>query len=96
MSKVFEKPENIIYVCCGSKCKKRGGKEISKRYKRLIKETGLQEKVEVIKTECTDNCKLAPVISFQPRNQWYVEVKQNEIDSLFEENILDGIKEKSL
>lgn len=94
MSKVFKKPEQVIYVCCGSKCKKKGGKELSKEFKHLIKQGGLKGEVQVIKTDCTDNCKRAPVISFQPGNKWFSQVKPADAKSLFEENI--DMKEKSL
>lgn len=91
MSKEFKRPERVIYVCCDSKCKKKGGKEISKMYKQLIKDHKLKEKVALIKTECTDNCKLAPVMSFQPQNQWYVQVSEEEAKAVFEENILKHV-----
>lgn len=90
MSKEFKQPQSVIYVCCDSKCKKKGGKEISKMYKQLIKDHGLKGKVAVIKTECTDNCKLAPVMCFQPQNRWYLEVKKEEASSIFEENLIKG------
>lgn len=72
MGKEGKIPENVFYVCTGSKCKKAGGKEIGKEIKKLIKNEGLKDKVEIIKTDCTDRCKLAPVFSLQPGNKWFV------------------------
>ena len=69
MAREFKKATNVIYVCNGPKCKTRGGKELRKFFKKLTEEKGL-ENVEVIKTGCTDRCKFAPVVAFQPQNEW--------------------------
>lgn len=70
MAKEFKKAENVIYVCNGPKCKKRGGKELRKFFKKLAGEEK-SSKIEVIKTGCTDRCKFAPVVCFQPENVWF-------------------------
>jgi NADH:ubiquinone oxidoreductase subunit E len=70
MGKGLSFPEIAIYVCTGSKCGKKGGKHLSKELKSLIKDNELRGEVEVIKTECTDRCKYAPVLSIQPANKW--------------------------
>jgi NADH:ubiquinone oxidoreductase subunit E len=76
--------ECIFYVCCGSKCKKRGGKHLYKQLKRSVKEKHLKRKVQVIKTGCTDHCKLAPVIAVMPKNEWYFTVTEEKAASLIE------------
>lgn len=69
-SKTPKTPEQTIYCCTGSKCKKKGGKELAKSLKQLIKEAKLKGKVKVVKTGCNDFCKFAPVVSIQPKNEW--------------------------
>lgn len=78
MSK-FHEPENIIYVCVGSKCSKRGGKDMCKELKHLIKEAGQKDEMEVIKVECSDRCKYAPVLSVQPANVWFKEYSEKDV-----------------
>lgn len=78
-------PEQVIYVCTGDKCKKRGGKEISKTYKSLIKDLKLRDRVEIIKTDCTDRCKFGPVVCFQPQNEWHLQVDPTKAVHLFED-----------
>jgi len=78
MSK-FHTPEKVIYVCVGSKCGKRGGKDLCKSLKGYVKETGLKDTAEVIKVECTDRCKFAPVLSIQPENIWLKEYSEKEV-----------------
>jgi (2Fe-2S) ferredoxin len=95
MSKTFHIPDQVIYVCDGSKCKKRGGKEIGKMFRGLIKDAGLQDQVEVIKTDCTDRCKFAPVMSLQPQNLWFHDVAEIRARQLFQEQILPAVQKQN-
>lgn len=74
----IKNPEHIVYVCLGSKCNKHGAKDLYKKMKSLIKKSGRQD-VELIKTECTDRCKMAPVLSIQPQNQWLLNYETDEV-----------------
>ena len=80
MSK-FNIPERVIYVCVGSKCEKRGGKSM---YKKLKSYRGV---VEIIKTDCTDRCEYAPVLSIQPDNIWLKEYSEKTVIKTLEEVI---------
>ncbi len=77
MSK-FKTPDKVIYICTGSKCGKRGGKSVSKDLKDLIKKNDLGDEIEVIKIECTDRCKFAPVLTIQPGNIWLKEYDEED------------------
>lgn len=85
--KSFKTPQRVIYVCTGSKCKKRGGKELSKLFRDRVKSAGLQDTVEIIKTDCTDRCKFAPVISFQPQNIWLPAVTELQALQVFQQYV---------
>jgi (2Fe-2S) ferredoxin len=78
----FHQPEKAIFVCVGSKCGKRGGKEMCKELKHMLKEEGLKDEVEIIKTECTDRCKFAPILSVQPANIWLREYDEKDASSI--------------
>ena len=88
MSKNFETPEKVVYVCTGSKCKKKGGKENGKALREMIKSMGLKGRVEVVKTECTDRCDFAPVVCFQPDNYWMHHVTEQQAKQAFNDHIL--------
>jgi (2Fe-2S) ferredoxin len=75
-------PECVFYVCCGSKCKKRGGKHLYKQLKHSVKDKHLKRKVQVIKTGCTDHCKRGPVLAVMPGNEWYFEVDEEKAMTL--------------
>lgn len=82
MGSVKNNPDQVIYVCTGSKCKKKGGKQIAKQYSKYIKEVGLKNQAEVIRTECTDRCDFAPVVCFQPQNEWNLQVDERRAEEL--------------
>jgi (2Fe-2S) ferredoxin len=77
------KTECVFYVCCGSKCKKRGGKHLYKDLKKRVKASHHKRTVQVIKTGCTDRCKMGPVVAVMPVNKWYVEVSEVKADDIF-------------
>lgn len=70
-------PQCILYVCCGSKCKKKGGKHLYKSLKSEVKSLHLKRAVQVIKTGCTDRCKMGPVMAVMPNNEWHFEVSED-------------------
>lgn len=79
-------PEKTIFVCDGKKCGKH--KDVRKFLKESIKKHGMDDTVGIVKIECTDHCKHAPVMCFQPSNQWFTEVSIWQADKLFKEIIL--------
>lgn len=86
----FPLPECVLYVCCGSKCKKHGGKVLYKSLKSVVKARHVKRSVQVIKTGCTDRCKHGPVLAVMPQNEWHLHVdEQRGIQ------ILDMLRRKS-
>lgn len=83
MSK-FNIPDHVLYLCTGSKCSKRGGKACYKTLKSYIKTNKFKEEVEIIRIECTDRCKFAPVLNLQPANVWLNEYSEKEAIKLLE------------
>ncbi|WP_158990089.1 (2Fe-2S) ferredoxin domain-containing protein [Mucilaginibacter sp. L196] len=75
----FTIPERVIYVCTGSKCSKRGGKELYKNVKAFSKYYGDKNDLEVIQVDCFDRCKYAPVCNIQPDNIWLKEYHEKEV-----------------
>ena len=96
MSREYKTPKQVIYVCTGDKCKKRGGKDAGKAFRELCKSYGLKNDVEIIKTDCTDRCKLAPVVCIQPQNLWLYEVNEHKEPQLFQQHVLNAQKKDDL
>jgi NADH:ubiquinone oxidoreductase subunit E len=76
MSK-FPVPDRVLFVCTGSKCAKRGGKDMFKAAKKFAKYNG--QEIEVIRIECTDRCDWAPVCTFSPGNTWLKEYLEKDV-----------------
>ncbi len=87
MSK-FTIPDNTVYICTGSKCGKRGGKDAYKAAKSFLKHLPVEGSIELIRTECTDRCDYAPVCAIQPGNTWVKEYKQKDILNILSEMIV--------
>jgi (2Fe-2S) ferredoxin len=80
-------PEKTIFVCDGSKCGKH--KEVRKLFKESIKQHGLKDSVEIVKIECTDRCKHAPIVCVQPQNRWFGDVSIWQAEKIFKDMILE-------
>ena len=85
--KKIDAAEKVIFICDGKKCCKYN-KDIRKGFKELIKENGLKHGVELIYTDCTGNCKLAPVLCLQPNNVWLGEVEEKNVKGIFDKYFL--------
>ncbi|MFC0184446.1 hypothetical protein SAMN04515674_10241 [Pseudarcicella hirudinis] len=79
-------PEKSIFICDGDKCGKY--KEVRKFFKEAIKDAHLKDEVEVFKIECTDRCKHAPIMCFQPQNKWFYEVSIWKVQEIFNKEVL--------
>lgn len=75
----FTVPDHTIYMCTGSKCSKRGGKDAYKMAKSFIKHLPGGKDIELIRTECTDRCDYAPVCAIQPGNAWLKEYRTKDL-----------------
>ena len=53
-----------------------------KELKHLLKQEDLKDEVEIVKTECTDRCKFAPVLSVQPVNVWLKEYSEKDASKI--------------
>ncbi|MHA7128303.1 (2Fe-2S) ferredoxin domain-containing protein [Algoriphagus namhaensis] len=58
-------PRKLIFICCGSDCKKAGCKKLSKDLAENLNQAPYKGKFKFIKTKCLDMCKSAPVTIIQ-------------------------------
>jgi NADH:ubiquinone oxidoreductase subunit E len=81
MSK-FTVPDKVLFVCTGSKCAKRGGKDMFKKALKYAKYA--KQDIEVVRIECTDRCDYAPVCTISPGNIWLKEYSEKEVFKLLD------------
>lgn len=41
--------------------------------------------MQIIKTGCTDRCKMGPVIAVMPQNEWHLQMHEEKATSLLEQ-----------
>lgn len=75
--------KQIVMICQGKDCKKRGSKELEKAIKDCAKELGLKRDTLIVSTKCTGNCKRGPVMCVQPSNTWVTEATPKEAAAAF-------------
>ncbi|WP_236676380.1 (2Fe-2S) ferredoxin domain-containing protein [Chryseolinea lacunae] len=47
-----------------------------KQMKSEVKHRRLKPHVQVIKTGCTDRCKMGPIVAVMPKNEWHLQVSE--------------------
>ena len=83
MSK-FTIPDHVLYICTGSTCARRGGKDTYKAAKSYKKHLPVKVDLEIIRIECTDRCDYAPICTLQPGNTWLKEYRVKEVLALMD------------
>ena len=84
---VNERPDNSQRGSC-AKC---GGLDIRMRFVQLINEYGLKGVVRANKSGCLDVCELGPVVVIYPDAVWYTNVKLDDVDEIFQSNIINNV-----
>lgn len=85
--KNIQHPGKVVFICDGKKCSNYS-RAIRRGFKEAIRENGLKNDVAVVRMDCTDNCKCAPVICLQPHNIWIGEVTEYAVPALVEEFLM--------
>ena len=55
-----------------------------------VKHRHLKGAVQVIKTGCTDRCKMAPVLAVMPQNEWHLQVTEENGINIFNSAVGNG------
>lgn len=88
---------NYILVCSGTGCRASQSEEIINRLKDAVREQGLDDQVQVIRTGCFGFCEQGPIVKIIPDNTFYVSVTPDDASLIVSEHIVKGRKvEKKL
>ena len=79
-----------LLVCGGTGCMASESQEMINILKAKVKELNMDEEIKVIKTGCFGFCGQGPIIKVQPDNVFYVKVKLDDVDEIFEEHVIKG------
>lgn len=84
---------NLVFICTGKDCKKRGAKEIYNDTRSLIRSSGCSRDVRVLKLKCNDYCKQGPVVILMPQQRWLMGSTPAEIRAEIEASICAPLRE---
>jgi (2Fe-2S) ferredoxin len=86
------KPEIHILVCANERpegaakpsCGPRGGLEVYRRFKDLVRERGVRETVMTTRTGCLKHCSRGITVAVWPSNHWYQGVTTEDVAEILE------------
>lgn len=81
---------NHILVCGGTGCTSNNSGKIHDEFDRILKEKGLEDEVQVIRTGCFGLCAVGPVIIVYPEGAFYHGVRVEDVDEIVSEHIIKG------
>jgi len=95
------KPRIQILVCTNERapghpkpcCAARGSLAIYRRFKDLVRERGLRDRVLITRTGCLHHCSRGPTVTVWPTNLWYGSVGLADVEEILE-HALDGGEEE--
>ncbi|KAF2956324.1 NADH-quinone oxidoreductase subunit NuoF [Marinitoga sp. 38H-ov] len=85
-----------VLICGGTGCTSSKSELIKDNLENLIKEKGLENDVQVVRTGCFGFCEQGPIVKFLPDNTFYVQVKPEDAEELVNEHIVKGRKVERL
>ena len=81
---------HYILVCGGTGCESSNADLIYKNLLTEVKNFGLQDKVQIVKTGCFGFCEKGPIVKVLPEDSFYVEVKPEDAKEIVAEQIVKG------
>ncbi|MGJ7043906.1 (2Fe-2S) ferredoxin domain-containing protein [Thermoanaerobacterium thermosulfurigenes] len=80
----------VITVCVGSSCHLKGSYDVINKLKKMIKDYGIEDKVELKADFCMGNCLRA--VSVKIDDGKCLSVKPNNVEKFFKEYVLGELK----
>ncbi|NLM00970.1 MAG: NADH-quinone oxidoreductase subunit NuoF [Treponema sp.] len=81
---------HFILVCGGTGCESSKADEIYKNLIAEAKASGVEDKVQIVKTGCFGFCEKGPIVKVLPEDSFYVEVKPEDAKEIIAEQIIKG------
>ena len=79
-----------ILICQGTGCMSSKSDEIRKKFEILVKENGLEEKVDVSFTGCHGFCAQGPLVFMKPEGTLYCKVKLENVQTIVESHLINN------
>jgi NADP-reducing hydrogenase subunit HndC len=85
-----------VLVCGGTGCVSSNSIQIVENLKKYLKENGIEDEVQVLKTGCFGFCEKGPIVKILPDNTFYVQVKPEDAEIIVKEHLIKGRKVERL
>ncbi len=89
---VVDEDTRMILICGGTGCHASESEKIVKNFEDQIKKNHLEGKVFASITGCFGFCEKGPIVKIFPENVFYVQVKPEDVEDIFNMHILNGQK----
>lgn len=81
-----KRPEGHPRGCC----KDKGSTEILERFKKRLKELGLNSEIRVNSSGCLDACKFGVAVVVYPEQIWYGGVKLDDVEEIIQSHLINN------
>lgn len=81
-----ERPPDAVKPCCGA----RGGLDIYRKFKDVVRSEGLREQVMVVRTGCLKHCSRGVAVNLWPQNLWYQGVEPADVEEIVTRSVRAG------
>jgi len=96
MGKAGNGNARMALVCVGTGCQASDSQKIEENFQKLIAEHGMEDKLQASIAGCFGFCEKGPIVKVFPDDVFYVEVKPEDVQEIFEKHLLGGQKVKRL
>ncbi|AFS79906.1 iron hydrogenase HydB [Gottschalkia acidurici 9a] len=79
-----------ILLCRGTGCTSSKSDKIEERFQELLKEKGIQDEVNVVRTGCFGLCEAGPIVVVYPGGTFYSHIKVEDVDQIVEEDLINN------
>ncbi|MBI2563679.1 MAG: (2Fe-2S) ferredoxin domain-containing protein [candidate division NC10 bacterium] len=83
--------EQVVFLCQGGGCQRRGAEAITAAIRALITARGYGDRIHTIKTRCVNPCEHGPVVIVYPAGVWYGSVTEDRVAELVERQLIRGV-----
>lgn len=90
MTSTNKTSEKRILICQGTGCMSSKSDEIRKKFEILVKEKGLEEKIDVSFTGCHGFCAQGPLVFMKPEGTLYCKVKLENVETIVESHLINN------
>ncbi len=85
-----------ILVCNGEKCYNKASDEVYTKLMKLVIEKNMDNEIQVVRSGCFGLCQQGPIIKVLPDNIVYYNIKENDVEKIVNEHILNNSPVNSL